>query len=142
MCHAPGSPTAGQVDAIYQDLKGAEDAYAQAEAAITQAEEARLIMADEKELLTQANTPLVESQALQHTVDEAQIKAKTDESVGLSQQAQTAAEDALAGLDTRRVLLYVALAVILVTVVALILIKRELDRNLEARRARQRKSPS
>jgi predicted CXXCH cytochrome family protein len=142
ICHAPGSATAGQVDAIYQALKGADDAYAQSEATITQAEEKRLIMADEKALLQEANTPLIESQALQHTVNLEQITAKTDESVSLSQQAQASAEEALAGLDTRRVLLIVALAVILVAIVALVLVKRELDRNLEARRARQRKSPS
>jgi predicted CXXCH cytochrome family protein len=143
MCHQPGTNIAGQVDAIYQALKGADDAYAQAERTIAQAEEQHLIMAEQKELLQKANTPLIESRALQHTVHTEEIEAKTQESVDLSQQAQASAEEALQGLDTRRLGMIIALAAILVTIVALVLVKRELDRDLEARRAQRRdKSPS
>jgi hypothetical protein len=136
MCHAPGSPTAGEVDAIYQALKGAEDAYAEAEAAMTAAGEERLIVAEEGELLQQANTPLIESQALQHTVNVEEIQAKATESVELSQQAQASAEEALRGLDTRRLGMIIALIVIVLTIVALVIIKRQLDRDLGARRSR------
>ena len=38
-------------------------------------------------------------------------------------------------LDTRRLGMIIALGVILVTIVALVLIKRQLDRDLEAERA-------
>jgi len=58
--------------------------------------------------------------------------------VTLSDQARTSAEEAVKGLGTRYIGMAVALGVILVTVVALVLIKRELDRNLEAQRARRR----
>jgi len=139
-CHAPGSSTAGQVDAIYQALKGADDAYTHAESVIAQAGEKRLIVAQQEELLQKANTPLVEARALQHTVNVAEIQAKAKESVDLSQQAQASAEAALRDIGTRRVGMVVALAVILVTVAALVLIKRELDHDLEAKRARNRSS--
>jgi len=139
-CHAPASPTAGQVDAIYQALKGAGDAYAQAEAAIALASAQHLIVAQQKEMLQKANTPLIESQALQHTVNVADIQAKTKESVDLSQQAQASAEAALKDIGTRRVGMVIALAAILVTIVALVFIKRELDRDLEAQRARRHSS--
>jgi hypothetical protein len=139
-CHAPGSEIAGQVDAMYQALKEADDAYEQAEATIDLASEQRLIMAEQEELLQKANTPLIESRALQHTVNLADIQTKAQESLELSQQAQASAEEALQELDTRRLGMVVALAVILVTIVALILIKLELDRGLEAKRARQRSS--
>ena len=99
-------------------------------------------MAEQEELLQRAHTPLIESRALQHTVNLEQVEAKAEESLTLSQQAQASAEEALAGLDTRRLGMIVALAVILVTIVALVLIKRELDRDLEAKRARRRDSSS
>jgi hypothetical protein len=142
MCHAPDSAIAGQVDAIYQSLTAADTAYEEAEATIALATEQRLIMAEQEELLQQANTPLVESRALQHNVIVEEIQAKAEESMKLSNEAQASAEEALQGLDTRRLGMIIALAFILLTVVALVLIKRELDRDLEAKRARRRSGSS
>ena len=99
-------------------------------------------MTQQEEMLQKANTPLIEARALQHTVNLADIQAKAEESVKLSDEARTSAEEAVKGLSTRYVGMAVALGVILVTVVALVLIKRELDRNLEARRARRRGAAS
>ena len=127
---------------MHQALTGADEAFEEAEDVIASATEQRLIMAEQEELLQRAHTPLIESRALQHTVDLEQVEAKAEESLTLSQQAQASAEEALAGLDTRRLGMIVALAVILVTIVALVLIKRELDRDLEAKRARRRDSSS
>jgi hypothetical protein len=138
MCHPPGSETSAQVDAMYAALKEADDAYEQAENTIALATEQRLIMAEQEELLQKANTPLIESRALQHTVNLAEVETKAEESLVLSQEAQASAEEALAGLDTRRLGMIVALGVIVVILVALVLIKRELDRDLEAQRARRR----
>jgi len=141
-CHTPGSETGLKAEAMYQALTEADDAYESAEGVIALATEKRLIMAAQEELLQRANTPLIESRALQHTVDQEQIEAKAGESLALSQQAQTSAEEALASLDTRLVGMGVSLAVILITIVALVLIKLELDRDLEAKRAQQRASSS
>jgi hypothetical protein len=123
---------------MYATLKEADDAFEQAEATIALATEQRLLMAEQEELLQQAHTPLIESRALQHTVNLADVEAKAEESLALSQQAQASAEEALAGLDTRRLGMIVALVFIVITIVALILIKRELDRDLEAERAGRR----
>jgi hypothetical protein len=135
-CHAPGSTTATTVDAIYQALKDTDAAYAQAQTTIDLATGERLIMAGEEELLQKANTPLVELHAMQHTGDLEKIQAKAEESLAISLQAQASAQEALRDVDMRRRGMIVALAAILVTIVALILIKRELDRELEAKRAR------
>ena len=59
------------------------------------------------------------------------------ESLEISLAAQESAEEALREVDTRRLGMIVALAVILVTIVALIFVKLELDRDLEAERARR-----
>ena len=123
---------------MHEALVEADEAYEQAEATIALATESRLIMARQEEVLQQANTPLIEAKALQHTVNLADVQAKTEESIAISQQARASAEEALRGLDTRRWGMIIALGVILVTVVALVLIKRELDRDLEAKRARSR----
>ena len=141
-CHAPDSETNDKAQAMYEALTGADEAFEKAEDVIATAREARLIMAEQEELLQRAQTPLIESRALQHTVDREQIEAKAEESLTLSEQARASAEEALAELDTRRLGMIVSLAVILVTILALVLIKRELDRDLEAKRARQRKSSS
>ena len=141
-CHAPDSEANDKAQAMYEALTGADEAFEKAEDVIATAREARLIMAEQEELLQRAQTPLIESRALQHTVDREQIEAKAEESLTLSEQARASAEEALAELDTRRLGMIVSLAVILVTILALVLIKRELDRDLEAKRARQRKSSS
>ena len=141
-CHLPGSAIAGEVEAMHQALVEADTAYEEAEATITSAVDKRLIMAEQEEVLQKAHTPLIESRALQHNVNLEEIRAKADESIELSDQAQASAEEALAQLDTRRLGMIIALAVILVTIVALVLIKRELDRDLEAKRARERSKPS
>jgi pyruvate/2-oxoglutarate dehydrogenase complex dihydrolipoamide acyltransferase (E2) component len=136
-CHAPGSPIAAQVDAIYQTLNEASEALDEAEATVTQATETRLIMAEQEEQLQQARTPLIEARALQHTVDVEQVQAKTEGSLQISHDVQASAEAKLDELDTRRLAMVIVVAVVLVTVLALVLIKRQLDRDLEARRARE-----
>ena len=141
-CHPPGSEAGGQAEAMHQALTEADEAFEEAEAVISSASEQRLIMAEQEEQLQRAYTPLVESRALQHTVDQEQVEAKAEESLMLSRQAQSSAEDALAELDTRRLGMIVALVVILITIVALVFVKRELDRDLEAKRARRRESSS
>jgi hypothetical protein len=137
-CHAPGSEIAGQVEAMHSALTAADEAFAAAAATIAEATERRLIMAEQEEMLQKANTPLIESRALQHTVDLEQIQVKADESIALSQQAKESADEALEDLDTRYVGMIVALVVILITIVALVLIKRGLDRDLDAQRAHRR----
>jgi hypothetical protein len=137
-CHALDSEIGGQVEMMYTALKEADDAYEQAEATIALGAENRLIMSEQEELLQRANTPLIESRALQHTVNREEVLAKAEESRVLSEEAQVSAEAALQELDTRRLGMIVALGFILLTIVALVLIKRELDRDLERQRAARR----
>ena len=141
-CHPAGSALGEQVTAMYEALTAADTAYEEAEATIAMATERRLIMAEQEELLQRARTPLIESQALQHNVDLGQVQAKAEEALELSDQARESAEESLEELDTRYQGMIVALAVIVVTIVALVLIKLGLDRDLEARRAQQRTEPS
>jgi len=133
-CHTPGSEIADRIKTIYQVMEEANVLYKEAESVVAQAARQRLIVAEQEELLQRARTPLIELRALQHDVDLTQIQAKADESMALSRQAQTSAQEAIKEINTRRLAMAIALTVILVTIVALVLIKRELDRDLEARR--------
>jgi hypothetical protein len=140
-CHPPGSETSGQVAAMHEALTEADEMFEQAEATIALATEKRLIMAEQEELLQQAGTPLIESRALQHTVNLEDVQTKAEESLALSTAAKASAEEALGELDTRRLGMIIALGFILVTILALILVKRQLDRDLERKRAQRTHSP-
>lgn len=137
-CHPSDSEVAPQVQAIYEALSAAGEAFDQAESSVARATDLRLIMAEQEEDLQQARTPLIEARALQHTVDVELVAAKTASSIEVSNQVLAAVDEKLADLETRRTAMFIALAVILVTIVALVFVKRALDRDLEARRARQR----
>ncbi|MBC7222740.1 MAG: cytochrome c3 family protein [Anaerolineae bacterium] len=136
-CHESG-PVADQVASIYQLLQEADQAYAQAEATIAQAEEQRLIMAPQKEQLQRARSALVQVRALQHNVDVDAIRTKVQEAVEGSRAALESAQAALEDVRVRRVAMVIAVAVILLTILALWYIKRDLDRELEEQRARER----
>jgi hypothetical protein len=122
---------------MYETLLAAREAYDEAAVTIEEATERRLIMAEEEELLQQARTPLIEARAMQHTVDVALVQENASESMEISALALAGAEAGLEDLQTRWVGMVVALAVILITIIALVLIKRQLDRQLEARRANE-----
>lgn len=141
-CHPPGSAQAEQVTAMYEALTAADEAYEKAEAKIAEGTERRLILAVQEEILQRGNTPLIESRALQHNVDLEQVQAKAEESIEYSKQTKESVEQALEELDTRYQGMIVALAIILVTIVALVLIKLGLDRDLEAKRAQKRSEVS
>jgi hypothetical protein len=137
-CHEPGSEVDAQVQDIREALLAARDTYVQAERSVAEAADLRLIMAEEEEQLAQAVTPLIEARALQHTVDVALVEEKTAASIEASEAVLTSVDEKLADVETRRTAMYIALGAILLTVVALVAVKRELDRDLEARRAHER----
>ena len=136
-CHPPGSERADEVQAIYEALLEARETYEHAASTIEEATQRRLIMAEQEELLQQARTPLIEARAIQHAVSVDLVQENTQASIEISAQALESANAALDDLQTRWIGMIVVIAVVLVTVVALWLIKRELDRELEARRARR-----
>ncbi len=140
-CHPPDGETANQVQDIYAALAEAEVTYVQAENAVAEAADSGLIMAEQEEALQQARTPLIEARALQHNVNVEAVEAKTATSIEASQDVLASVDEKVADLETRWTAMYIALALILLIVVALVLIKRQLDRDLEARRARERQAP-
>ena len=137
-CHEPGGEVDAQVQDIHAALLEARDTYVQAERSVAEAADLGLIMAEEEEGLAQALTPLIEARALQHTVDVALVEEKTASSVEASEGILASVDAKLADVETRRTAMWIASGIILLTIVALVLVKRELDRDLEARRARER----
>jgi hypothetical protein len=82
--------------------------------------------------LREANTDLITARGDQHTLDTATVQGKTDQGRKIANQVQQDAQAAVSESVFRREAMVVAVAVIGVVVVTLYLLKRELDRRLDA----------
>jgi hypothetical protein len=130
-CHHPDSDIYAQVEAIAGSLAGAETAYGQAETRIGEAASLGMIVSDADVTLSEAKTSLIKAQAAVHTT-------KLTLVAGTAGDAQTKAESATAlaqaKLDEsvfRRGAMVVVVVLLLLNVLALALVKRQLDRRRE-----------
>jgi hypothetical protein len=82
--------------------------------------------------LQEANTNLITARAAQHTLDVATVREQADDALAIADEVTDSAEAAVAESVFRRQAMIVAVAAIGLTIVALYLLKRELDRRLEA----------
>jgi hypothetical protein len=83
--------------------------------------------------LREANTSLITARAAQHTLDIDLVREQTDNARATADEVQASANAAMAESLFRRRAMVIAVAVIGLIVVALYLLKRELDRQLEAK---------
>lgn len=127
-CHPDGSEEAGVATQMYEALTGGARALAEAEAALDEAAGSGLIVAPEEAKLHDATTSLVVARAAQHDVKLATLTELTDEAESVSRGVKEDAEKALNEAYVRRLAMVIAVAGIGVTIVALYLVKRELDR--------------
>jgi hypothetical protein len=82
--------------------------------------------------LREANTDLITARAAQHTLDLTTVRDQADNARTVADEVKAGADAAVAQSIFRRQAMVVAVAVIGLTIVALYLLKRELDRKLEA----------
>jgi hypothetical protein len=82
--------------------------------------------------LREANTDLISARAAQHTLDIAMVREQAENARTIADEVKAGADAAVAESVFRRQAMVVAVAVIGLTIVALYLLKRELDRQLEA----------
>jgi hypothetical protein len=130
-CHAPDTEAGQVVQALYDSITGAAQAYEEAELAIQDARDVGMLVAPLEGQLRQANTDLVTARAAQHTLDLELVSARTDAARATAGEVQASAEEAIASNNFRRRAMVIAVAAIALTIVALYLLKRELDRQLE-----------
>jgi hypothetical protein len=133
-CHAPNSAPGQVAQSLYDTITSAAQAYDQAEAAVQSARLVGMLVSPLEGQLREANTDLITARGDQHTLDIATVQGQTDQSRKIAAKAQQDAEAAVSESVFRRQAMVVAVAVIGVVIVTLYLLKRELDRRLDAGR--------
>jgi len=131
-CHAPDSPPGQVAQTLYDSISAAAQDIDEAEAAIRQAQSVGMLVGPLEGQLREANTSLITARAAQHTLDVGTVTAKTDDASVVSEEVKADAEAAVAESVFRRQAMIVAVVVIALCIVALFLLKRELDRQSEA----------
>lgn len=130
-CHAPDTEVGQVVQTFYDSITAAAQAYDEAELAIQNARSVGTLVAPLENRLHQANTDLVTARAAQHTLDIETVSKRTEKAQAVAEEVKASAEEAIAHNIFRRQAMIIAVAVIALTIVALYLLKRELDRRLE-----------
>lgn len=131
-CHHPDSDIYAQIQGISNAVRSAETAYDDASKRIEEAARLGMITSDAEVELAGAKTSLIQAQAGVHTT---KLKLVADLSADAKTKSDAAQALATAKVDEsvfRREAMVVVLALILVSVLFLILLKRQLDRELEA----------
>ena len=82
--------------------------------------------------LREANTALITARAAQHTLDFDTVSERTETAKQISEEVQASAADAVAESVFRRQAMIIAVAIMAVIIVALYMLKKELDRKLDA----------
>jgi predicted CXXCH cytochrome family protein len=129
-CHHPDSQIYAQVQGIADALGGAEGAYDAAGQRIEDASRLGMITADADVGLAQAKTSLIQAQAAVHTT---KLKLVSDLSTDARIKAEEAQALAAAKVDEsifRREAMVVVLVLIAVSLLFLVILKRQLDREL------------
>jgi nitrate/TMAO reductase-like tetraheme cytochrome c subunit len=129
-CHSADSEPGRVAQALYDNIASAAGAYDEAEAAIQIAREVGMLVAPMEGRLREATTDLVTARAAQHTLDLDTVNLRTDSVLTITTEVKASAEAAVAQSIFRRRAMVIAVAAIGLTIVALIMLKRELDRRL------------
>lgn len=127
-CHDPDTDEGRTVGVFYDMINEAAVAYDEAETSIGAAKRLGMLVAPQEALMSQANTALVTARAAQHEVDAKSVLDMTTEAKDLANQAEAEAKESLAQSRFRREAMVVAVAAIGLTIVALYMLKRELER--------------
>jgi hypothetical protein len=130
-CHSEDSEPGRVAQTLYTNLTTAAEAYEEAEAAIGAARQVGMLVSPMEGQLREANTDLVSAEAVQHTLDVEAVAEHTDRVVEISEEVTASAEAAIAQSVFRRRAMVIAVAAIALTIVALYMLKRELDKKME-----------
>lgn len=130
-CHHPDSLLYSQAQGLKGALDKAATAYDEAVAKINEAALAGMIVADADVTVTQSKTALIQARAAVHTTKLTDVGAKTDAAIAKALEAEQFAQARLDESFFRRQAMIVVLALIAVTVLALMLLRRGLDHDYE-----------
>lgn len=131
-CHTPDSEGGRVAQSMYDAITAAAAAYDEAETAVHAAQRVGMLVGPMEGRLREANTDLISARAAQHTLDLDAVKELSDGALAAAEEVKVGADTAVGESIFRRQAMIVAVAVIALTIVALYLLKRELDRRLES----------
>ncbi len=126
-CHSEDSEPGRVAETMYGNLTSADESYEAAEVAIEEARAVGMLVSPMEGRLRAANTNLITARAMQHTLDVDAVGELTDEAVVIAAEVKASAEDAVAQNVFRRRAMVIAVAAIALIIVALFMLKRELD---------------
>jgi len=92
-----------------------------------------MLVSSQESRLREANTEIITARAAQHTLDTAIVRKKIDDATAIAGEVETSADAAVVESAFRRRMMIVAVMAIAVTIVALLLLRRQLDRQAEAK---------
>jgi hypothetical protein len=130
-CHAPDGAPDQLARTLYDTVAAAAQAYGSAEAAVQSAQQVGMLVSPLEGQLSEATTNLITARAAQHTLDIATVRTQADDARATADQVKASADAQVAESIFRRRAMVLAVAAIGVTIVALYLLKRELDRRLD-----------
>jgi hypothetical protein len=131
-CHKPDSAPGKTAQSINDNITSAANAYTEGEDGLKIARQLGMLVTPQENQLREANTSLITARAAQHTLNLDTVLKSTDNARKIAGQAKAAAEAAVAESVFRRRAMVIAVVAIALTIVALYLLKRELDRRLES----------
>lgn len=129
-CHAPDSAEGKVAQSMYDAFESTTQAYTDAENSIKSAQQLGMLVTQQESELQQANTSIITARAEQHTLDSDTVLKSLDDARKTAGGAKAGAEAAIAQSIVRRRAMVIAVAAIALTIVALYLLKRQLDRRL------------
>jgi hypothetical protein len=131
-CHSLDSGSGEVAFALYNTLDAAAKAYEEAEAAIQAVREVSMLVSPLEGRLREANTALITARAGQHSLDFEAVNERTNKAQEIAAEVQVGAEAAIAESVFRRQAMIIAVVAMATIIVALYLLKLELDRRLDA----------
>jgi mono/diheme cytochrome c family protein len=131
-CHTADSAPGRVAQTLYDMITSAADAQEEAETAVQAARQVGMLVGPMEARLREANTSLITARATQHTLDVDTVREGTENAGTVAGEVKASADAAVAESVFRRQAMVVAVGVIVLIIVALYLLKRELDRRLEA----------
>jgi hypothetical protein len=131
-CHTPDSAPGQVTQSLHDAITSAAEAIEEAESAVEAARGVGMLVGPMEAGLREASTSLITARAAQHTLDITTVRERSDDARAIAEEVKASADAAVAESIFRRQAMIVAVAAIGLTIVALFLLKRELDRRLEA----------
>ncbi len=127
-CHDPNTEQGRTVGVFYDMIDEAAIAYDEAETSIVAAKRLGMLVAPQEALMSEANTALVTARTAQHAIDAKSVFDMTTTAMEKATEAKAEAEESVAQSRFRREAMVVAVAAIGLTIAALYMLKREVER--------------